>query len=62
MIDCSQRLTGKNAPSRARRIAKNGNTIISTVRPYLKSFAFVDIDNIDDCVFLLVLQFLSQKA
>jgi len=30
----------KNAPSRARRIIKNGDTIISTVRPYLQSIAF----------------------
>ncbi len=50
-IDYSKRLTGNNAPSRARRIAKNGNTIISTVRPYLKGFAFIDTDDIDDCVF-----------
>ena len=51
VIDFSQRLSGKNAPTRARRIAKNGNTIISTVRPNLKGFAFIDTDNINDCVF-----------
>ena len=65
IIDFSKRLTGKNAPSRARRIAKNGNTIISTVRPYLKGFAFVDTDNIDDCVFstgFAVLESKSQKS
>ncbi|WP_425290855.1 restriction endonuclease subunit S [Spirosoma linguale] len=32
----------KNAPSRARRIANAGDTIISTVRTYLKAIAFVD--------------------
>ena len=32
----------KNAPSRARRIANNGNTIISTVRTYLKAIDFID--------------------
>ena len=31
----------KNAPSRARRIAKQGNTIISTVRTYLKAIDFI---------------------
>src|SRR5690554_2234047 len=32
----------KNAPSRARRIAKKGDTIVSTVRTYLKAIDFVD--------------------
>jgi type I restriction enzyme, S subunit len=32
----------KNAPSRARRIAKKGDTVISTVRTYLKAIDFVD--------------------
>lgn len=32
---------GKNAPSRARKIVKNGDTVFSTVRPYLKSIAHV---------------------
>ncbi len=54
-------MTGKNAPSRARRIAKNGNTIISTVRPYLKGFAFVDTDTIDDCVFSTGFAILESK-
>ncbi len=62
MIDLSKRLTGKNAPSRARRIAKNGNTIISTVRPYLKGFAFVDIDNIDECIFSTGFAVLESKS
>ncbi|WP_281638273.1 restriction endonuclease subunit S [Flavobacterium marginilacus] len=34
--------TFKNAPSRARRIAKTGDTIISTVRTYLKAIDFID--------------------
>ena len=65
IIDFSKRLIGKNAPSRARRLAKNGNTIISTVRPYLKGFAFVDTDNIDDCVFstgFAILESKNQKS
>lgn len=61
VIDFSQRLTGKSAPSRARRIAKNGNTIISTVRPHLKGFAFVDTDGIDDCVFSTGFAILESK-
>lgn len=32
----------KNAPSRARRIAKTGDTIISTVRTYLKAIDFIN--------------------
>lgn len=32
----------KNAPSRARRIAKKGDTVISTVRTYLKAIDFID--------------------
>lgn len=32
----------KDAPSRARRIAKNGDTVISTVRTYLKAIDFID--------------------
>ena len=31
----------KNAPSRARRIVKTGDTIISTVRTYLKAIAYI---------------------
>lgn len=30
------------APSRARRLVHSGDTIVSTVRPYLRGFAFVD--------------------
>ncbi len=30
----------RDAPSRARRIIKNGDTIVSTVRPYLQAIAF----------------------
>lgn len=32
----------KDAPSRARRIIRKGNTILSTVRTYLKSITFID--------------------
>lgn len=38
-IDYSQMIKGTNAPSRARRLAQNGDVIISTVRPNLKGFA-----------------------
>lgn len=38
----------KDAPSRARRVAKKGDTIVSTVRTYLKAIAFIEnkADNI----------------
>ena len=37
------------APSRARRIVKYGDTIISTVRTYLRSMCFIDHD-IEHCI------------
>ncbi len=43
-IDYSNEILGKDAPSRARRIAKKGEFIISSVRPYLKGFAFINKD------------------
>src|SRR5690554_3025094 len=38
----------KNAPSRARRIVKKGDVLMSTVRPNLKAFAIIntDVDNL----------------
>ena len=41
-ISYSNKIVGRNAPSRARRKAQDNSTIISTVRPYLKGFAFVE--------------------
>jgi type I restriction enzyme M protein len=38
----NKKILGRDAPSRARRLAKNQTAIISTVRPYLKGFAFID--------------------
>ena len=40
-INFSNEILGKDAPSRARRIANDGDILISTVRPNLKSFAIV---------------------
>lgn len=37
----TQEFTFANAPSRARRIVKTGDTIISTVRTYLKAIAYI---------------------
>jgi type I restriction enzyme M protein len=41
-VDFSQRFKGVQAKDRARRVAQAGDVIISTVRPYLKAFAFLD--------------------
>lgn len=41
-ISYNQKILGQDAPSRARRVAENNTAIISTVRPYLKGFAFVE--------------------
>ena len=43
----SERMTFENAPSRARRIVKRGDTIISTVRTYLKAITSIDDDYTD---------------
>jgi type I restriction enzyme M protein len=40
-INYENRFLGKELPSRARRLAPKGSTLISTVRPYLKGFALV---------------------
>lgn len=40
-VDLKNVISLKEAPSRAKRLAKNGNTIISTVRPGNRSFAFL---------------------
>lgn len=37
-----QRLNFKDAPSRARRILSKGDTIVSTVRTYLRAIAFIE--------------------
>ncbi|AFI04073.1 restriction endonuclease subunit S [Helicobacter cetorum] len=50
IIDYSNILQGSNAPSRARRIAPSHSVIISTVRPYLKGFAYIEKEQ-QDCIF-----------
>ena len=42
IISYSDKIIGKKAPSRARRIVKDHSVLISTVRPNLKGFAYVD--------------------
>lgn len=49
-IDYQNVILGKDAPSRARRIAEKEDFIISSVRPNLKAFAYIDRD-ISDCIF-----------
>ncbi len=49
-IDYTQEILGKYAPSRARRVAKQGEFIISSVRPNLKGFAYLD-NSVEKCVF-----------
>lgn len=49
-VGAPQELTFDAAPSRARRRARCGDTIISTVRTYLEAIAYVE-DDIADCVF-----------
>jgi type I restriction enzyme S subunit len=40
-ITDSKRLLGKDAPGRARKEVKHGDTIYATVRPYLKRIAYI---------------------
>jgi len=42
LLEEPQEICFKNAPSRARRILKSGNTIISTVRTYLKAITYFE--------------------
>jgi len=46
-IDKTQKIKGVNAPSRARRIVQKGDVLLSTVRPNLKAFAYIDFDATD---------------
>lgn len=43
-IEIYQEMKFEDSPSRARRIVKKGNIIISTVRTYLKAIAFIEDD------------------
>jgi len=42
LFSLEKRILGSNAPLRARRIAKSGSTVISTVRPNLKGFIYIE--------------------
>lgn len=41
-ISFDKKILGKDAPSRARRVAQDRTVIVSTVRPYLKGFAYIE--------------------
>lgn len=41
-VNSTERMKFENAPSRARRMVHEGDTIISTVRTYLKAIAYID--------------------
>ena len=41
-ISFDKKILGKDAPSRARRVAEDRTVIVSTVRPYLKGFAYIE--------------------
>lgn len=47
IISWDKKIEGRSAPSRARRYAISGSTLISTVRPNLRGFAFIDKENKD---------------
>ena len=53
-INGYQELLMSDAPSRARKIAKKGDTIISTVRTYLKAIAYLNDDYIVSTGFCVV--------
>lgn len=49
-INYNKKIIGRMAPSRARRLAKKGDFLISSVRPNLKGFALIK-DSTSDCIF-----------
>lgn len=49
-INYSNVLSGKEAPSRARRIFRKNDILLSTVRPNLKAFAHVERENTSGCI------------
>ncbi|MCK6159111.1 N-6 DNA methylase [Moraxella osloensis] len=44
LVKFDNTLLGKDLPSRARRIAERDSIVISTVRPYLKGFLYIDFE------------------
>jgi type I restriction enzyme, S subunit len=48
VTDSLQVLDAEDAPSRARRIVKQGTVLYSTVRPYLKNIAIIECEYDDD--------------
>jgi type I restriction enzyme M protein len=60
-VSFSNKIKGIDAPSRAKRTASNDSVIISTVRPYLKGFAYLDKIP-DDTVFSTGYAVLKAKA
>lgn len=59
-ISWDKKIKGYNAPSRARRLASKGSTLISTVRPNLRGFAFLDVEK-DNVVFSTGFAILKSK-
>lgn len=49
-INYDNLIAGKEAPSRARRKVKNGSILLSTVRPNLKAFGFIEFEKPELCV------------
>ena len=59
-IDFSKQIQGNKAPSRARRLAKTSDILVSTVRPNLKSFAFLR-EQPSNCVYSTGFAIISSK-
>ena len=59
-VSYEQKILGANSPSRARRLAPKGSTIISTVRPNLKGFAFIEKE-VEDSIFSTGFAILQSK-
>ena len=49
-INYTNFVSGVDAPSRARRLFKQGDVLLSTVRPNLKAFAYVDREDTTNCI------------
>lgn len=49
-IDYTNKLNGTDAPSRAKRLFRQGDILLSTVRPNLRNCAYVDREDTANCI------------
>lgn len=60
-IEKTEEYTFSDAPSRARRLVKSGDTVVSTVRTYLKAISYIN-HKFENCVYSTGFAVLTPKA